>query len=561
MTVLSAAYLIHDRRKSNRTIEMARIQITRVTDSGAVGVVALSPNGRYVCYSMREHDGWGLWLSQPAVGAASRILPADALGFEGITFSPDGNYIYYVRADKNDPGFKYLYSMPVLGGPPRILVRDIDSPVSFSPDGQKFVYTRGMPTSNTIELRIANANGNANYLLATFPNTHGFQPGPTWSPDGRTIAVVIYHDQGQSYGLNTVSVADGLAREIYTNTRPIGRPHWLPEGDELFLVLQGDNDHGQLWTISYPAAVLRRISNDLTDYSVRSDLTYDAKNMASIAQHTSANIWVAPSEHLDQAKQVTSTALPLFQINDSPGGHLIADDQSGKLWTLSADGTQRSGFSDAEKTNAPTPCGRYMVFTATRTDAVDLMRTDSDGNNPRRLATGHLASWTCACGSDGNEVFYMDLQSPHSIQRTPIEGGTPVKVADVLGEYMVGRMSISPDGRFLAYPFEVYKPDPVLKLAIIPTRGAGISRVLTAPGGAYSVSLLWSRDGKGLQYILTQEGAANIWQQRLDGSGPVRLTNFTTGRIFDFHWSLDGKRLLLARGEISSDAVLLSNIR
>jgi len=259
VTVLATAYVIHDRRKSNRTIEMARIQITRVTDSGAVGVVALSPNGRYVCYSMREHDGWGLWLSQPAVGAASRILPADALGFEGITFSPDGNYIDYVRADKNDPGFKYLYSMPVLGGPPRLLVRDIDSPVSFSPDGQKFVYTRGVPTSNTIELRIANANGNANYVLATFPNTHGFQPGPTWSPDGRTIAVVLYHDQGQSYGLNTVSVADGRAREIYTNTRPIGRPHWLPEGDALFLVMQGDNDHGQLWT-KVPPRVPRSVS-------------------------------------------------------------------------------------------------------------------------------------------------------------------------------------------------------------------------------------------------------------------------------------------------------------
>jgi Tol biopolymer transport system component len=74
-------------------------------------------------------------------------------------------------------------------------------------------------------------------------------------------------------------------------------------------------------------------------------------------------------------------------------------------------------------------------------------------------------------------------------------------------------------------------------------------------------SLLWSPDGKSLQYLLTQNGATNIWEQPLDGGKPRQLTTFQSGRIFDFHWSRDGKRLLMTRWEVSSDAVLINNLR
>ena len=55
-------------------------------------------------------------------------------------------------------------------------------------------------------------------------------------------------------------------------------------------------------------------------------------------------------------------------------------------------------------------------------------------------------------------------------------------------------------------------------------------------------------------------GAANLFNQPLAGGTPTQLTHFRKGVINSFAWTADGK-LLMARGEVRSDAVLISNFR
>jgi hypothetical protein len=55
-------------------------------------------------------------LHQVATRSEVQILPPQNISFHGLTFSPDSNYVYFVRTDPNDPFFKYLYVMPTLGG-------------------------------------------------------------------------------------------------------------------------------------------------------------------------------------------------------------------------------------------------------------------------------------------------------------------------------------------------------------------------------------------------------------------------------------------------------------
>lgn len=67
--------------------------------------------------------------------------------------------------------------------------------------------------------------------------------------------------------------------------------------------------------------------------------------------------------------------------------------------------------------------------------------------------------------------------------------------------------------------------------------------------------------GDAVQFVLTRNGAGNVWEQPLSGGSPRQVTDFTSGVIFDFSWSRDGGQLLLARGNVTSDVVLISNLR
>jgi Tol biopolymer transport system component len=74
-------------------------------------------------------------------------------------------------------------------------------------------------------------------------------------------------------------------------------------------------------------------------------------------------------------------------------------------------------------------------------------------------------------------------------------------------------------------------------------------------------NIRWAPNQKGIQYLLTKDGTTNVWEQPLSGGAPRQITSFTSGLIFNFSWSRDGKQMLLARGGVTSDVVLMSNFR
>jgi dipeptidyl aminopeptidase/acylaminoacyl peptidase len=94
---------------------------------------------------------------------------------------------------------------------------------------------------------------------------------------------------------------------------------------------------------------------------------------------------------------------------------------------------------------------------------------------------------------------------------------------------------------------------------VIPADGGDAVHVFPEPPGV--VKAEWSPDGKAIQFVLTKKGASNIWEQPLAGGELRQVTNFTSGQIFEFNWTDDGKDLLVARGEIRSDVVLISDFR
>jgi Tol biopolymer transport system component len=188
------------------------------------------------------------------------------------------------------------------------------------------------------------------------------------------------------------------------------------------------------------------------------------------------------------------------------------------------------------------------------------MRIDLDGLSATKLASGLVYSPTCS--PDGRFLYYVFMGTSQKIFRIPIEGGEPLMVGEVPGVTIRGTMRASPDGQFLAFPYDSWDPKPSLKLAVMSTGQGRIYKEFDFPPEAYREACLrWSPNGESVQFLLTEGDVTNIWEQPLAGGTPKQITNFTSGRIFDFNWSQDGKALFMSRGEISSDVVLLSNLR
>src|SRR5262249_44544748 len=193
------------------------IKMTRLTNNGRVGSASISPDGKYVAYSARDEAGLSsLWVRHVATTSNVQVVRPEGPGvtFGQSTFSPDGNYIYYLRTERGRPAV--LYQVPVLGGTSKKLRENV-SRISFSPDGKRFGFFRRYASEGHDALIIVNADGSGEQKLATRTHPDFFLPGTAWSPDGQTIACPAGGFTGGYYrSVAVVNISDG-AQKILTS--------------------------------------------------------------------------------------------------------------------------------------------------------------------------------------------------------------------------------------------------------------------------------------------------------------------------------------------------------
>jgi DNA-binding winged helix-turn-helix (wHTH) protein len=69
------------------------MKVTRVTRSGNATDAAISPDGRFIVYVLQGGGKYSLNVRQVATASDVQILPPDETKIQGLTFSPDGNYV------------------------------------------------------------------------------------------------------------------------------------------------------------------------------------------------------------------------------------------------------------------------------------------------------------------------------------------------------------------------------------------------------------------------------------------------------------------------------------
>jgi Tol biopolymer transport system component/DNA-binding winged helix-turn-helix (wHTH) protein len=558
-----------------------RMKITRVTKSGNAANVAISPDGRYVVYVLREGEKQSLNVRQVATGSDVQILPPDEVWIWSLTFSPDANYIDFVRSEKPNSTDTYLYRMPVLGGTPHLAMQGgIDSGSSYSPDGTEFAFLR-YASSEKIDVWIAKADGSDQRVLASPPYIEGFTD-VAWSPDGKTIALATSEATNRVRTvLSAISVADGSVREVYSTPDFIGRPRWLPDGSGLLAPISNVDQafRGQLWFISYPRGEPRRLTNDLMDYQLCClDLTPDGKALVDTELTTVSDLWIASAGNTAMAKQITTKELAVGSFSWTPNDRIIFATQDGNLFAINPDGSGLTLLTpDHRPSWDPSVCGdgRYIVYSAYQEQKRGIWRMEANGSNPTRIADEMFAI-SPQCSPDGKWVVYF--QGPcFTPVRVNITGEKPPEtLSQDCGLGHVASLYISPDGKQIAYlvgpnvPVDTPASPSTSKpnqLKVIPFDGGAPLYQLDWPGlgdsrwAALAGQPRWAPGGEAVDYVLTRKGVSNIWRRRLSGGPPKQITNFETGQIFNFAWSHDGRQLALTRGSESSDVVLITNFR
>jgi serine/threonine protein kinase len=139
--------------------------ISQVTNSNKAVVTAISSDGKYLLTVMDDKGLNSLWLRNVATASDTQIVPPSAT-IANVAFSPDGNYVYFRKAENAINSDFNIYRTPVLGGTPQVVARDVDSAITFSPDGARMAYFRANdPDTGKYRLLSAKLDGSDEKVL------------------------------------------------------------------------------------------------------------------------------------------------------------------------------------------------------------------------------------------------------------------------------------------------------------------------------------------------------------------------------------------------------------
>jgi eukaryotic-like serine/threonine-protein kinase len=551
--------------------------ITRITNSGKVTAAAISPDGKFLLSDVNDNGSESLWLRNVATGSDAQIMPTTSASYESLTFSPDGNYVYFRTRENADKPFFNLYRAPVLGGNAQLIVPDVDLDVAFSPDGRKMAYCRvNNPEVGKYRLLTANLDGTDEKVVQIGSMTEWIFD-LAWSSDGRQI-VSIRSPNGVG-GHTQLFMTDVDTGKV--------RPSTVFEDKALLALKPSADRHGnfvlyreqgyqfyqkaQIAFLASGGAKVQRITRDTNRYQSLS-VSGDGKTLATVQTKFLHNFYVLPGTG---GSRIEMNPLPV-QLQSViyfrwTGEHRLLASDSMSLWWAKLGEQNPSQLLKDESAFVVTAsvCGTYIVLPLEKPsggpNGLNLWRINIDGSNPTRLTRGandHLS----VCSRDGKSVYYLADASSSTggeIVRVAIDGSgnseTITTGRDLKGVILGNNLDISPDGKVLAYV--ITSPDPETmkypdKIVLFDLENRTSPRLID-PNPSISGGPQFVPGANAIAYPIRKNGVDNVWLQPLDGSAGRQITDFKSEQIYELRWSPDGKKMGMVRAHNESDIVLL----
>jgi Tol biopolymer transport system component len=547
----------------------SRISLERMTTTGNTIDSTISPDGKYLAHVEALGQVQSLWLREIATGQDRQIVAPGPFSYFGVRFTPDGGEIYYTSRGDGHGGGR-LNAIARDGGPSRVLLDRILTPVTFSPDGRRIAFFREQyPDQESSALMVADADGRNERMLASRRMPEAFSPGfftaPSWSPDGRFIVGAVRDRRAAVAKLLSFDVASSEARELATSRDDITFSLWLPDGSGVAYVTRGFVNvgalNGQLWLKPFPDGAARRITSDLVNYRQMS-ITADGRTLTAVGEEFQGTLYAVPlegspprripSERYDGYQGVTQLRDGSFIL-----GTLVNGDS--QVLRLSADGSTRTVLTTvgANAYPAVSPDESRITMVSLRDGKIGIWIMGIDGSEQQLLASIAAPNWL-SFTPDGRYVICTSYGSAvPSTWQIPVDGGQAVEIAR-----QFDRAAISPDGKWLGgiYGASVNAATIASTAAIIPLDASAPPRSLGVLIPATGTGLVtWAHDGSGL--IASTSERFNLHFYPTTGDGPRQLTALEDEIFIRGTLATDGRHIIASRGRLLRDTFTIRDFR
>ena len=326
---------------------------------------------------------------------------------------------------------------------------------------------------------------------------------PALSPDGNSIAYSSSPDSG-AVEIYVKPLTPG-AREIQLTSDGQGNsePAWSPDGR---LIAFHSFRRGGIWLIPATGGTARQ----LTDFGAWPAWSLDGSSIAFQSEFPNmppTTIWKVSSQG-GEPVQIT-------QVGNPPGGHSLPS------WS---------------------PDGKRIVFVAyTGARQMEMWTVPATGGAPTQVIKSRAWFSSPIYSPNGEYIYSGGLAENgnflYQLRVSPTTGealGEPVIVANTGLTRLQGRLTISADGKKLAYSGQTQIGD-LVSVPISPTSGeeVGAPKSLTQSTSYRKTMPQFSPDGRKIAFLQFSAGEnQKIWLMDADGDN---VTQITTGPSVD--WS------------------------
>jgi Tol biopolymer transport system component len=516
-----------------------------ITNAGTSVCSAISPDGKLVAHAEEQDGKQRLIVTNLESFDTSVVVPPEEVQYIGVTFSPDNSYLYFTRTEKSSSGI--LYRLALSGTPPVKLKEGVDSPISFSPEGDRFAFVRLDTDTNEYSVLVSDIAATEERTLATRKASNRFSlSGLAWSPDGSFVVCPAGRwNKGFHLDLIAIDLNTGQEKQIGDRSwSSVSQIAWQQDMSGLIVsARERTMAPHQVWRVTYPAGDVQRLTSDLNEYF---GVSVTGEKIVTLKTDWIWRMWRLTRDGSSAPAAITSGGGEVSGIAWADKGTIVysamAQDRL-NLSRIDADGSnlmQLTLDSGDNYTPAASPDGKFIVFTSNRDGGFNIYRLNIQTGNDIKQLTHTDGNAYPSVSVDNAWVAYDHVDElGRSVWAVRLEGGEPVKLSD-------------------GYRMPVFSPDKKLFVARSPLNsGPRDVAVFSAKGGPplkrLNIPVMeWQRlywlDNHTLSFIKNVRDTSNIWSYDINTDKMKQLTKFDSEHIFAYAWSPDYQQLVCQRG-------------